>query len=110
MNVLVIKVGDKTHTTGRITSYLSRQALKIQADALKIGQLGQTLDATDVDQASVMFDELMQLKDRKSWLVCEIFGKAFTPEELEMEYTDYEIDAAVNMIISGVYGVISKNS
>ncbi len=111
MKVLTLKLGDKKYTTGRITAYLSREALKVQSDAVKIAKRGQEMlkGTTDVEAAGELLDDVLTLRDKKAWLLCTVYGDAFTAEELESALTDEEIDAEINRIISGIAGVVAKN-
>ncbi len=111
MKVLTLKLGDKKYTTGRITAYLSREALKVQSDAVKIAKRGQEMlkGTTDVEAAGELLDDVLGLRDKKAWLLCTVYGDAFTVEEIEKELTDEEIAAEINRIISGIAGVVTKN-
>ena len=111
MRVLTIKLGDQSYSTGKITAYLSREALKIQSEAIKVAKRGQELLKTpdDVDAAGELLDDIIALRDKKGWLLCQVYGDQFTLEELEAHFDDKEIDAEINKIISGISGVVTKN-
>ena len=111
MKVLKLKIGSKTHTTGRITAYLSREALKVQSDAVKIAKRGQEMlkSTADVEAAGELLEDVLALRDKKAWLLCTVYGDAFTVDEIEKALTDEEIDAEINRIISGIAGVVAKN-
>lgn len=111
MNVLTIKIGDSTHIAGRIKAGLSREALKIQAEALALAKEGMKIEENpnDVEAAGKIIESLLSLRDRKAWLICQVYGDEFTLDELEESLTDQEIDIEINKIIAGVAGVITKN-
>ena len=111
MRILSIQINGKTFMTGKITAYLSKEALKIQRDPLELAKLGKQVqqDESNVDQISVMFDMIEDLNKRKVWIICEVYQNQFTPDELEKELSSEEIILEVNKIISGVTGIISKN-
>jgi hypothetical protein len=111
MKVLTITLGGQSYSTGKITAYLSREALKVQSEAVKVAKRGLELqkDVTDVDAAGQLLEDILALRDKKSWLLCQVYGDQFTLEELESQFDDEEIDAEVNRIISGISGVVTKN-
>ena len=111
MKVLTLKLGDQSYSTGKITAYLSREALKVQSEAIKVAKRGQELlkDSDNVDAAGELLDDIIALRDKKAWLLCQVYGDQFTLEELESNFDDDEIDAEVNRIISGISGVVTKN-
>ncbi len=111
MDILTIQIDGRKYTAGRITAYLTREALKIQADAVKLAKQGQVLlkNTTDLDAAGQLMDDMMSLRDRKVWLLCQVYGNAFTQDELEKALTDGEIDWELNRIINGIAGVVTKN-
>ena len=111
MKVLTLKLGDQSYSTGKITAYLSREALKIQSEAIKVAKRGQELikDADNLDMAGELIEDIVSIRDKKSWLLCQVYGDQFTIEDLERELDDEEIDTEVNRIISGISGVVTKN-
>lgn len=111
MKVLTLRIGDKTYTTGKITAFLSKEALKIQKDAIALGKKGQDLQANseDLDMADNLLTDMFELKERKAWLICEVYGNKFSTDILQNTFDDEEIDVEINKIIFGVAGVISKN-
>lgn len=111
MKVLMLKVGEKTHTTGKITAYLSREALKIQTEAIQVAKTGMDIEKIDgdINAAGQLMQSLLDLRDRKSWLICQVYNDTFTFEELENELSSEEIDAEINRIISGISGTAIKN-
>jgi hypothetical protein len=112
MKVLILKLNDKTYTTGKITTYLSKEALKIQKESLELAKLGKQIQIAgepDIDTVNELMTKMLELKDRKSWLICEVYGRQFSADNLEKSFSDEEIDAEINRIISGITGVIRKN-
>jgi 23S rRNA pseudoU1915 N3-methylase RlmH len=113
MKVLILNLNGKTYTTGKITAYLSRQALKIQKDALEIAKKGKEMEekteGISVEETNNLLDSLEDLRNRKSWLICEMYQNKFSPDELEKFLDDDEIDSEINNILTGITGIISKN-
>lgn len=111
MKILNIEISGKAYITGKITAFLSKEALKIQRDSLELAKLGKQVqqDESNLDQVSCMLDMLEELNKRKAWLICETYQNQFSPDELEKELSSEEITLEVNKIISGVTGIISKN-
>jgi len=111
MKVLILKLNDKTYTTGKITTFLSKEALKIQKETLALGKKGKEVqdNSEDIEAIDELLTELFELKERKAWLICEMYGGKFTADELEKALDDEEIDEQINAIISGICGVIQKN-
>ena len=110
MVLLKLKINDKTYMSGKITTYMTKEALRIQREALTVGERAMKLESGDVEGAAELFDDIYELSDRKTWLLCEVYGDQFTPDEVERGLTPDEVDIAINMIISGASGVIEKNS
>jgi hypothetical protein len=113
MKVLTLKLNNKTYMTGKITAFLSKEALKIQKEALALGKKGkeiQQLDAENhMEEIEVLLNALAELRERKTWLICEVYQNKFDVETLEKSLSDDEIDEEVNKILYGIAGVISKN-
>lgn len=110
MKILSIKLGDKTFQSGKITLYLTREALKLQKDALALGDKAKNMiDDTDEVAAGEMLDGILDLMDRKMWLICEVYGNQFTPEVIENVLSSEDVDLEVNKIIGVASGVIEKN-
>jgi hypothetical protein len=114
MKVLTLKLNDKIYTTGKITAYISKQALQIQKEAIALGKLGKELEndegiGDNLDKIDGLLDALMELKNRKGWLIKEVYGNVFTVDDIEKNLDDDEIDAEINRIIYGIAGVVSKN-
>lgn len=111
MKILTLKVNGKTHTTGKITAFLAKQAININKEALKLAKTGQAMadNAEDIDLAERLFEEMDELNNRKAWLVCELYANKFTQDELEKELTLTELDAEIAKIIRGISGITEKN-
>lgn len=111
MKILTLKLNDKTFMTGKITTFISKEALKIQKDALSLAKAGKNIQngEVDIDEIDSLLDKLLELKERKTWLLCEVYSNKFTPDEIEKALDDEEIDEAIKSIISGICGIISKN-
>lgn len=111
MKVLTLNFNDKTYTTGKITTFLSKEALKIQKEALLIGKrgLGIQNERENLDEVDELLSALLEIREQKTWLLCEIYGNKFTAEEVEKALDDEEIDDQINAIILGIGRVISKN-
>jgi hypothetical protein len=111
VKILSIQINGKTYMTGKITAFLSKEALKIQRDSLELGKIGKEVqqDGSNLDRVGEMLDMIEDLNKRKAWLICEVYQNQFTPDELEKELSSEEITLEVNRIIFGVTGIISKN-
>lgn len=113
MKVLNLKIDGKTYTTGKITTYLSREALKIQKDSIVLAKKGKELEQSgnldDLEAAEELLDTMDELYKKKSWLICEVYKNEFTIEQLEKELSDEEIGKEVEKILYGITGVIQKN-
>ena len=111
MKVLSININGKTYMTGKITAYVSKEALKIQRDTMAFVKKAKAVQENlhDMDAIESMFEELSNLTTQKTWLICEVYQNQFTPDELEKQFTREEIENEINKIISGVTGIIAKN-
>lgn len=111
MKILKLELNNKSYMTGKITAYISKEALKLQRDAIEIGKIGMELQnaETDFEKIKNLLEKLEEIRNRKVWLICEVYKNQFTGDELEKELSDEEIDMEVNKIILGVTGVIQKN-
>jgi 23S rRNA pseudoU1915 N3-methylase RlmH len=110
MKLLSITLGENKYMSGKITAYLTREALKLQRDALGLGdQVRAMTESANEAEAQEVLDAVVGLMDRKVWLICEAYGNKFTPDELEKTLASEEIDQEVNRIINVASGVIEKN-
>jgi len=103
MKVMSVKIGGKTYTTDKITAYMSRQAIKVNAESVKLSKT-----ATD-DNVVDVYAELENILDKKNLIICQVFGDKFTAEELENNLSRPEIDEMFNNIMTGITGTIEKN-
>lgn len=108
MNVLSIKVNETTYKAGKISMYLTKEVLKIQKEALSITKIDEE-SISDTEKAEEILDRLFELGERKTLLLCEVYGDMFTPEELERAMSQQEIDFEINKVIRGASRVIEKN-
>jgi hypothetical protein len=121
MKVLKLKLGDKTYTTGKITAHMSREALKIQKDAMELGKKGtkmQKLDSEDsqnkmtdeelINMAGELIVSTEELTDRKEQLIIDVYGGKFDIDELENNLSNQEIDQEINNILNGITGIVQK--
>ena len=117
MKVMTLKLGEKIYTTIKVTAYMAKEAMRINRDAVALGKFGNELrndkkkqiDAEKLDSADKMFDALLEISERKTALICEVYGNKFTADELEKALSPAEIDLEINKILMGVNGVIGKN-
>ncbi|MPM27251.1 hypothetical protein SDC9_73761 [bioreactor metagenome] len=117
MKVMTLKLSEKIYTTIKVTAYMAKEAMRINRDAVALGKLGNELrdegkkasDAEKLDGADKVFDELLEISERKTALICEVYGNKFTADELEKALSPAEIDLEINKILMGVTGVIGKN-
>ena len=110
MKIINIKLGDQTFMSGKISTYLTREAMKLQRDALALGEKAKDLkDDTNGVEALELFDAIDEQLARKIWLICETYENKFTPDLLERNLSTEEIDQEVQKIIGTASGVIEKN-
>lgn len=121
MKVLKLKLGDKTYTTGKITAHMSREALKIQKDAMELGKKGTKMqklgsgDSEDkmtdeelINMAGELIVSTEELTDRKEQLIIDVYGGKFDIDELENNLSNQEIDQEINNILNGITGIVQK--
>jgi hypothetical protein len=109
MKTLVLKFGDKTYTTSRITAYLSREAFAINKDLLQIAKDSKAIDKNDLEEVEKLLQDMDDIAARKANLICEVYGNKFTVDELEKNLTNQEIDDQIKKIVQGISGVVEKN-
>ena len=110
MKVLILTLGEKKYTTGKITAYLTRKSFAINKMALQIAKMSETLgDEPNTDEVFKMLEEIEQLKLEKANLICEVYGNKFSVDDLEKELSDEEIDEEISRISYGISGEIEKN-
>jgi hypothetical protein len=111
MQILKIKIKGKTFQAGKISSFLSKQVMGIQKDALAMMKKVKAMDQDNIDedQAEELFAFAEGIHDRKVFVICEVYQNQFSAEEVEKEFSNAEIDAELNKISNGINGVITKN-
>lgn len=111
MNLLSITVGSQKYMSSKLTMSLTREAMKINRDALALAEKIKDVDPTamDLDSSLGMLKELEDQMDRKVLLICRVYGDKFSVSDLESEFTQAEVDQEINRIIQAASGVISKN-
>jgi hypothetical protein len=113
MKVLILKIDEKTYTTGKITAYLSREALKIQKETIALAKKGKEVEQSenlnDIEAAEELLDKMEELYQRKSWLICEVYKNQFTTEQLEKEFSNDELGEEIEKILYGITGIVQKN-
>lgn len=110
MKIIKLEIAGKTYMSGKITTYLTKQALRLQKDALEYATTAmKAMDRTNIEAASKLTDELMELQDRKVWVLCEAFGNQFTVDDVEKNLDQEEVDSVINQIIGAVGATIEKN-
>ncbi len=112
MQVLMLKLGEKAYTTGRANAFLARKSLELSQKSIEMAKKARDMAerGNDLDAISGLMQEMAEINDSKSWLICAIYGDKFTIEELEMSLTMEEINAEVNRISKAIMGVIPKNA
>lgn len=113
MKIIDLKLNNKTYLAGKITAFLSKEALTIQRDSLQLAKLGQQLsenvEKQNIEEVQKMLELLQDIRTRKVWIICEVYENKFTADELEKGLSDEEIDLEMNKIIFGVIGIVQKN-
>jgi len=111
MNLLSITVSGQKYMSSKLTMSLTREAMKINRDALALAERVKDVDASsmDLDSSLKLLDDLEEVMNRKVLLICRVYGDKFTISELESEFTQTEVDQEINRIIQAASGVISKN-
>lgn len=113
MKVLTLKIDGKTYTTGKITAFLSKEALRIQKESLALAKKGQAMQednqGNQLEEAEDLLNMLEELRNSKAWLICEVYQKQFDVDALLKNLDDDEIDQEINKILYGITGIISKN-
>lgn len=110
MAPLKIKVGSKTYMSVKLKMYISKEALRIQRDAIRFGQRQKEIgELKDLDALEVLLDEIDSLNDRKVAVIVEAYGNKFSADDVEREFTADEINEEINKILSGTASVVGKN-
>lgn len=135
MEILTIKLGDKTYQAGRFPAYLAREVLRIQSQQLEIAKVQDLLTAskkrldevvkaangpaTESDIAVVIAgisettEAVIKLEadiyDRLLWVICETYGKQFSPDEVDHNLSRREIADQIRKITNATNGIFGKN-
>lgn len=111
MKVLTLQLGDKTYTTSRITAHMAKEAMRINKDSLTFAKNTKADSGSNVDvsKAEELMENMLELADRKSNLICEVYGNKFTVDELDDALTSEEISIEILHILRGVNGIVEKN-
>lgn len=135
MEILTIKLGDKTYQAGRFPAYLAREVLRIQSQQLEIAKVQDLLTAskkrldevvkaadgpaTESDFAVVIAgisettEAVIKLEadiyDRLLWVICETYGKQFSPDEVDHNLSRREISDQIRKITNATNGIFGKN-
>ena len=91
MRIIRARVGGNEYTIGRIRTGLAREAIRV-ADALP----------RESSSTPALLRALLEMRDRRSNLVCEAFGWRFDAAALERSCTDAEIEELVGDIVGAV--------
>jgi hypothetical protein len=115
VKILSLKLNDKTYMTGKITAFLSKEALKIQKESLALAKKGQAMQSEEgdkgnqVEEADELLTSMLEINEKKSWLICEVYQNKFSTNDLENYLSNADIDEEINKILYGITGIISKN-
>lgn len=109
MKVLTLKLNGQEYMTAKISAFYTKEAMKIQKDALAMAEKAINIATDDIGIAAEVMDISLELLDRKCWLISEVFGGKFTPDDVLKELTSADIDQTVNLIIGSAAKVIEKN-
>ena len=97
-----ITIKGKEHESGKITAAMTRRALMLNVEALDAAaaaeKLKQTKDATDASELLALIGTNL---DEKAALVRDVFGGAFSREDLLDEVSNAELNGLVQQIASG---------
>lgn len=114
--MIKILIGEKQYLSGRITAYMSREALKINKESMDLLDIQKKIEKNkqediqiDGDTARKLLDALDTLSDRKARLVCSVFENQFSYDDLIKGLSDAEIDKAVTDIFLASRGILQKN-
>jgi hypothetical protein len=111
MRVLNLKVGDATYTTGRASAYLARKALEINRKTIDMAKKAKGIKESGADLEAVdgLMEQLEELNNLKSWLICAVYGDKFTVEQLENSLTSEELTEELKRVTQAIMGIIPKN-
>ena len=131
MEILTIKLDDKTYQAGRFPAYLAREILRIQSQQLEIAKVQDTLSASKkrLDEAAKNADEndlaivmagisettaaVIKIEediyDRLIWVICETYGKQFSADDVDHNLSRKEIGDQIRKISNATNGIFAKN-
>lgn len=97
-----ITIKGKEYEAQRIPASMSRRAMELNVQALEAAAKAEALKQTkDAKGTSELLALLMTNLDEKAELICDVFGRQFTPEDVTAELTTAEINALLNAIAKG---------
>jgi len=109
-------MGEKQYLSGRITAYMSREALKINKESMDLLKIQKEFEKNkqegvqvDGETAMTLLDALERLGDRKANLICNVFDNKFSYDDLVNTLTEAEIDQTVTNIFLASRGILQKN-
>ncbi|GIO36878.1 hypothetical protein J41TS12_17390 [Paenibacillus antibioticophila] len=107
-----IKLGSKSYSVTGIPASVSREAMKINRDALELAKMEEEIQQVsqdgDYDKLAEIMDKLIEIKDRKAALICKVYGDKFDLDMLLDNASDADIDQQINMITSRIGNMIAK--
>lgn len=110
--LLKIKLDNKTYTATSIVSAVSREAMKINRDALELAKVEDSITQSaaeqDYDKIAEILDNLLELKDRKAALIVKAYGNKFDLDTLLDNVTDAEIDQQINLLTASISSMVAK--
>lgn len=96
-----ITINGTTYEAERIPASMSRRAMELNAEALEAAAKAEALRTNPgAEGASALMTLLMNNLDKKVDLICDVFGRQFSPKDVN-ELTIAEINALLNAIVSG---------
>lgn len=96
-----ITINGTTYEAERIPASMSRRAMELNAEALEAAAKAEALKQTkDAKGTSELVALLMTNLDEKAELICDVFGRQFSPKDVNA-LTIAEINALLNAIVSG---------
>ncbi len=126
---------EKTYSTGRFPAYLAREIMRIRTQELEIAKTHEQLleaqkkldeirDAggkgsevqidTAIAQSIRSISEAIlavetDVYERLLWIICETYGKQFTPDDVDHNLSRKEIGEQIRKIDAATNGVFEKN-
>lgn len=110
--IIKIKLGSKSYSAISFPASISREAMKINRDALELAKMEEGIQQAaqdgDYDKIAELMDKLIEIKDRKATLICKAYGDKFDLDMLLDNASDADIDQQINMITSSIGNMIAK--